>query len=187
MKRSALHALFGLCALLLITSIGWHWVQLRAQQRLDATLATLPDTLTTPELPELDEDMRKLPAVQLALANALAKGAQLEQAEAVYSDLIRKEEASDIAIAAQFNLANAYLRAGMDPALSSSRAVPLLELAKQRYRNLLRTRPNHWGARFNLERTLRLAPEGADSAAEDIDPVKSVRVIVPGFEKQDLP
>ncbi len=64
----------------------------------------------------------------------------------------------------------------------------MVELAKQRYRDLLSEVPDHWPARYNLARALQLAPEGAErNDDERIDPVKSVNVIVPGFEKKDLP
>ena len=44
-------------------------------------------------------------------------------------------------------------------------AVTLIELAKQGYRELLRNDPEHWDARYNLERAQRLLPE-----PEEIDP-----------------
>jgi mxaK protein len=37
--------------------------------------------------------------------------------------------------------------------------LPLLELAKQSYRNALRRDPSRWDVRYNLDRALWLAPE----------------------------
>jgi mxaK protein len=42
-------------------------------------------------------------------------------------------------------------------------ARPLLELAKETYREALRLDPGQWDARYNLERALRLAPEQEDA------------------------
>jgi mxaK protein len=42
--------------------------------------------------------------------------------------------------------------------------LPLIELAKEQYRELLRRDPQHWDARYNLERAQRLQPDPTDSA-----------------------
>lgn len=68
-------------------------------------------------------------------------------------------EARQVAL---FNLGNALmaLAASSGAAGDGDRARVLLELAKQRYRDLLRTAPDDWDARLNLEHALRVAPEG---------------------------
>lgn len=64
-------------------------------------------------------------------------------------------------VAARFNTANlmmreaARLREGSEP----GQAIALVELAKLGYRAVLRAEPAHWGARYNLERALRLQPD----------------------------
>jgi mxaK protein len=40
--------------------------------------------------------------------------------------------------------------------------VPLIELAKETYREVLRHDPGHWSARYNLERAQRLLPDPED-------------------------
>ena len=55
----------------------------------------------------------------------------------------------------------------MDQAFKS---LPLIELAKQSYRDLLREDPNDWDARYNLERALWLAPEVEQVIADDAEP-----------------
>lgn len=113
----------------------------------------------------------------------------MADAEALLNKLISDTDEQQIRTGAQYNLANLYLREALsgDNAISSHTR-PMVELAKQRYRDLLAEMPGHWPARYNLERALRLAPEGTDKAGDEpIDPVKSVNVIVPGFEKKDLP
>jgi mxaK protein len=70
--------------------------------------------------------------------------------------------------AARFNSANLLLRqalelrAGPQPA----QALPLIELAKEQYRALLREDPQHWDARYNLERAQRLLPDPQDDEFE---------------------
>jgi len=76
--------------------------------------------------------------------------------------------------AARFNSANLLLRqaielrAGAQPA----QALPLIELAKEQYRELLRRDPQHWDARYNLERAQRLLPDPLDS---DFEPTAAPR------------
>jgi mxaK protein len=47
------------------------------------------------------------------------------------------------------------VRAGDQP----GQAIPLIELAKEVYREVLRNDPGHWDARYNLERAQRLLPD----------------------------
>ena len=66
---------------------------------------------------------------------------------------------------------------------------PLVELAKQRYRDLLRAEPQEWDARYNLERALWLAPELEPPPPEDeLPPEAKERTIstLPGA-RLDLP
>jgi len=66
-----------------------------------------------------------------------------------------------VGLAARYNSANVLIRqalevrAGAQPAL----AIPLIELAKETYRDVLRADPGHWAARYNLERAQRLLPD----------------------------
>lgn len=69
--------------------------------------------------------------------------------------------------AVRFNMANIYMAWAAD-ARTAERpevAMPLLEMAKQGYRDLLLREDQFWPARFNLERALQLQPDG-----EEIDP-----------------
>lgn len=66
--------------------------------------------------------------------------------------------------AARYNSANLHLREAVrlrdtDSSVALGQSLPLLELAKAGYRDVLRDEPQHWDARYNLERALRLAPE----------------------------
>lgn len=66
-----------------------------------------------------------------------------------------------VGLAARYNAANLLLRQGIDlrAGPSPGAALPLLELAKEGYRQVLRQSPHHLAARYNLERAQRLQPE----------------------------
>ena len=68
-------------------------------------------------------------------------------------------------------------------------ALPLVELAKQSYRDVLRDNPADWDAKYNLERALWLAPEVDEALAEDSNPSEwERRVILPAQRfKVELP
>lgn len=189
MKRITIHAGFSLIALCLLITIAWQWANIRKQNSLAQALAAIPAVLSTLSDEQIiQEPQLSIPEVALAYANALSRGNNLAEAELQYNKLIRSHALGEIGQAAQFNLANAYLRQGMNSNIPVNRVGPMLELAKQRYRDLLNVTPAHWEARYNLEKALRLAPELALELEEDKgDPIKRVRVIVPGFEKMDLP
>jgi mxaK protein len=88
--------------------------------------------------------------------------------------------------AARFNSANLLLRqasalgvgiqAGQTEqtgqAGQAGQALPLIELAKEQYRGLLRRDPGFWDARYNLERAQRLLPDPVDS---DLEPTAAQR------------
>ena len=188
-KRLYIHLLFGATCGLLCIALAIQTQRLYQHKQLSAALASIPDTVETLDAIDTSASTYHHPAVQLALASSLAKGGNLEQAERLFNSLARDESHEAINTGARFNLANAYLREALDNgSQSSSQTLPLIELAKQRYRDLLATSPDYWPARYNLERALRLAPEGSDKAInERIEPVKRVNVVVPGFEKIDLP
>jgi mxaK protein len=77
----------------------------------------------------------------------------------------------DLRRIALYDLGNLHLRHALQLGLEDEgQSLPLLELAKQSYRDLLRRDPNDWDARYNLERTLRLAPESDDDSDEDTGP-----------------
>ena len=69
----------------------------------------------------------------------------------------------------------------------SDQLLPLVELAKQSYRDLLRETPGDWDARYNLERALYLAPESEEDAAADEPPAPQEHAISTVRAKRDLP
>ena len=110
-----------------------------------------------PASPAWLRDPRPLPW-RFAEASALAAAGQDEAALARYRSLY---DDPTLGLAARYNAANLLLRQGMalreGPQPGS--ALPLIELAKEGYRQVLRQEPGHASARYNLERAQRLIPE----------------------------
>ncbi len=187
MKRKTVHGGFAAATLCFAVVTTGYWLEVDAGRSVIRALEQVALVWTVEELASNKRSFH-YPATRLARANALSAGGDFEQAEAAFNELIREFKFAPVGQAAQFNLANAYLRQGMRRDIKESHKKPMLELAKQRYRNLLRVVPDNWDARYNLERALRLAPEDANALADDKgDPIKRVNVIVPAFEVKDLP
>src|SRR5690606_20115955 len=93
-----------------------------------------------------------------------------EKALDIYKHLSQSDQAA-LSVGALYNLGNLHLREALkDGAAEAHRYLPLIELAKQRYREALRRRPDSWDARYNLEAALLLAPEADDPAFEEDEP-----------------
>jgi len=179
MKRRYMHAGFAVVAAVFAGIAGTQLLSLHRADKIQRAIASIDIAGAKPTIAE----------AQLAWATALSEAGALEKSEAAFNELIRRYKNHSIGDAAQFNLANGYLRQGMLPDLEPGQTLPMIELAKQRYRDLLRTHPDDWNARFNLELALRLAPETTDARLVDDKgkPVKSVNVVVPDFKIRDLP
>ena len=179
-----MHSLFGAvsaCALVVSLWHGWQQIQYRDTV---AAVDRVPSVLTeSPLAPVGDAN----PAVALATANALAAGENFEAAEAMFVALVDRHSEQLPGQVARFNLANLYLREGTREDLPGGTTRALLEIAKQRYRDLLQHNPTDWDARYNLELALRAAPERDTDNSNKGPPPKSVRVIVPDFEADNLP
>jgi len=185
MKRKTVHRIFALVSIALLFVVGWQMFSHHKQERIIRETAAVPTTLTDDEAESIP--LANYPVTRLAIANALSAGGQFEASEAAYIKLISGKHDVVLKRDAQFNLASNYLKQGMRKDLPGSTTRPMLEIAKQRYRDLLREDPNDWDARFNLELALRLAPEASYTNNPKGNPIKSVDVIVPGFSVPDLP
>ena len=101
------------------------------------------------------------PELRFAHAHAQAASGAAEAALNQYRAL---QGENALGQAARYNSANLLqlqaiaLREGSQP----GQAVPLIELAKETYREVLRHDPAHWNARYNLERAQRLLPDPED-------------------------
>jgi mxaK protein len=83
----------------------------------------------------------------------------------------RLHDDPQLGLAARYNGANLLMRqaiavrAGREP----GKSIALIELAKEAYRDVLRADPQHWPARYNLERAQRLLadPDETESTAAE--------------------
>lgn len=115
---------------------------------------------------EWQDEVALVPEGRLARAVSLSKS-DYDGALAAYKAIIQADR-EDLRRIALYDLGNLHLRQALRVGLQDeSQSLPLLELAKQSYRDVLRRDPNDWDARYNLERTLRLAPE--DDEDNDVD------------------
>ena len=190
MKRRHMTAAFVTVSVAAAAMSISQWLTLRHNQSVNTAMQAVPATLQADQFADMESDSAQAQPleVRFARASALLNGGELELAEKHLSIMANDEEHPDIALAAQFNLANGYLRDALDTSESSGQYRSLIELAKQRYRDLLATSPEHWDSRFNLELALRLAPETEAYEVDDKGkPIKSVSVVFPGFEDRELP
>lgn len=154
MKRKYVHRFFGAAAATFALLSAYESVQLYRARAVNEAIENRAQVAS------------EMPEAVFARARALAAAGDYEAAVRTYKALIQSDR-SELKRAALYNLGNLHLRqalrAGPDRALE---LLPLIELAKQSYRDLLREEPGDWDARYNLERALWLAPELAE---EDMD------------------
>ena len=146
MSRRNLHKLFCLCCIALLLACCWQWVYIQDNQATKNALKAIPTQITQLDEVDIPDHIAQHTSVQLALANALSRGNSLKDAELIFSALIQQNRHDPIGQAAQYNLANAYLRQSLRNPTLSTQSRSMLELAKQRYRDLLRINPTHWDA-----------------------------------------
>lgn len=158
MKRGTVHLVFGGAALAFATLAVVEGIRLREARHVNAVIAGSQEAVSDSDLPE----------ARFAKAMRLAKSGEYENALKAYRALGRGEE-THLSTSALYNAGNLQLREalreGPDAAI---RALPLIELAKQSYRAVLRREPESWDARYNLDRALWLAPEVEATAGDRI-------------------
>jgi mxaK protein len=109
------------------------------------------------------------PEGRLSRAVALAKF-DYDAALAAFKAIIQSNR-EDLRRIALYDLGNLHLHQAIEAGVAdNAQSLPLTELAKQSYRDLLRRDSYDWDARYNLERALRLAPEDEDDSDEDTNP-----------------
>ncbi len=144
--------LFGLTALGFGLLGAYYAVELRRAQQINSAIVNAAAGSLSGGVPE----------AVLARAQTLYRNGEYDAAIKTYKSLIQGGRA-DLRRTALYDLGNLYmqqaLKGGTQSALES---LPLIELAKQSYRDLLREDANDWDARYNLERALWLAPEIAE-------------------------
>ncbi len=121
---------------------------------------------------------------RFAQAYGLQQAGKFQDARVLYSKLERSHDPA-LRVAALYNMGNTYLdeAATIDLHQDADRALPLLELAKTSYRDLLRIDEQHWDARYNLERALRLSPDIGEQKVMNVEgrrsPVRTINSVDP--------
>ena len=130
----------------------------------DGASAAAPAAASGPAAPAAWLDDGRPLAWRFAVAGQLGEQGQVDAALARYRSLFNDPV---LGLAARYNSANLLLRQGrrLLEAGDKAPALVFLELAKQAYRGVLHLEPQHWEARYNLERAQRLLP---DPAPEDL-------------------
>ena len=148
--RLVFAALSLICVLgMLHAATQWHHAR-RAVAAVAAALAPQPVAFAS-----------ALPEARLAHAVALSRAGHYQQALQGFKALL--SERTSIRLAALYDLGNLNLRESLrNGEGEAQRALPLVELSKQSYRDVLREDPQDWDARYNLERALWLSPEYDD-------------------------
>lgn len=128
------------------------------------------------------------PEGALAAALVLQRKGEFERALRAYGGLGSTRGALDAA--RRFNLANLYLRRALELGDSAGGDVvgPLIELAKQEYREVLRGDSSAWDAKYNLELALSVQPDVGDAeAAAEVNPEHSRHAVATQRKFERLP
>jgi len=166
-RRRVVHCAFGAVALVCATLVTYQTVELVRSNHINAAIASAQTTGLDSSVPE----------AQFAHALALSHTGKSDAALNIYKSLSRSKRA-DIRLAAFYNTGNVYMRdAARSNADEGFESLPLVELAKQAYRDVLREQPTDWDARYNLERAFWLAPEFEFEGDESDAPLKEQRVM----------
>ncbi len=126
---------------------------------------------------------------QFAIAYDLQQQREFKAAVNAYA-AIDALSGSQLQMHIKYNLANLYFREAtrLREAGANDLAMPLIELAKQNYEELLRIDNGHWDAKYNLELALFVAPETdpADTL-EERNPEHSPRALTKIRLREPLP
>ena len=155
MRRRTVHTIFGVIAAVCGAVALWHAIQLNEAVRINTTIETA----------RISAADRSIPQAQLAEALSLAKAGKFTAAMKTYKSLLDARD--EIRLPALYDLGNLNMREALKNGPGEAqRSLPLIELAKQSYRDDLRSNPADWDARYNLERALWLSPEYDDPILE---------------------
>ena len=155
MRRRAVHMSFALVAGTCGTLAIWCGLRLHQAERINSAIAATHISAVDNAVPE----------VQLAHALSLARAGQFTAALKLYKSLL--DASDEIRLPALYDLGNLNMREALKNGQGEAqRFMPLIEFAKQSYRDDLRSNPADWDARYNLERALWLSPEYDDPMLE---------------------
>jgi mxaK protein len=160
--RKKIHKWLRWAALVLVALIGLDGYRLWRAERLNAAIADGSIITSTAALP---------PEGLFAQAYLNGQKGKHDEAIALYKR-VESTSIKPLGLAAKFNRGNRYLVQAMelDEEAAKQLGLPLVEMAKDTYRLVLRAEPSTWDAKYNLERALRLVPDLDDSDDEDLPP-----------------
>lgn len=180
MKRRTVHIVFALAGVVLAVPVVLQALRLQQAVVINRAIAEAADPAGRPG---------DFAEARFAHALALSRAGGYEAALAAHKALVQRER-GPLRTAALYNLGNLHLRQALrnGPA-AAVESLPLVELAKQGYRDALRADPADWDARYNLERALALAPEIDAQAAEDKEPPvgRELAITTAPAPRTDLP
>jgi mxaK protein len=150
-RRRTVHTLFGTVAILCAVACATQGFRLHEALRINTAIQGA----------RVIADDDRAPQARLAQALRLARAGKFNLALKTYKSLL--DAPDDIRLPALYDLANLNMREALkDGQGEAQKKLPLIELAKQSYRDVLRGNPADWDARYNLERALWLSPEYDD-------------------------
>lgn len=172
-RRATDKLIIGLIAIL-VAALSYEGIHLLRASTVNRALLTIGSSADAEAVNEVDDEN---PHLRFARAYALQQDGEFEPALQAYASI---DVAEDDPLQAQvrYNLANLYLRRALQYRDSGADdlALPLIELAKEYYRELLRRDSHDWSAKYNLELALRLAPESdLDEVQEERNPEHNPR------------
>jgi len=159
MRRRNVHTLFAVVVAGTALAAGWQWLALMRAENVNAAIGRAAVSANN-----------GVPEARFAHALAVAHAGDADTALKEYK-AIAQGSRPDLRVSALYNLGNLHLsQAAKLNESDVAQALPLVELAKQSYRDALRADPMAWDARYNLERALRLAPEEEEIPLSDEEP-----------------
>jgi mxaK protein len=156
MKLRSLGSLLASVIIVCLLYAAWEAYRLSQAHDFNRLVDSAIDAAATQSSPE----------AEFARAMSLAARNDYEGAVRAYKDLSRHSSGA-LLQSVLYNLGNLHLREALQYGPESiGKSLPLAELSKGSYRELLRINPEHWDAKYNLERALRLAPEREEVDSE---------------------
>ena len=167
-------------SIILLALIGYDAFRLSQDQRFNNALSA-DDTVWE----DSPGDARR----QFANAYQFQQQREFKKSVKAYAS-IDARPGSELQLDIKYNLANLYFREAsrLRENGADDLAMPLLELAKQNYKEILRIDVNHLDARYNLELALFVSPDTDPAdAMEERNPEHSTRALTTIQSRDSLP
>lgn len=175
MSIRTIHWLFAALAVACLAVLGQ---ALLAQHAANAYNRSLADPQDSPG---------SAPAAALSRGVRLAAAGEVNAAQQAFQLALQQGDPA-LRRMARYNLGNLHLRQALAMRRDDMETTPLVELAKQYYRQVLAEEPSHQEARYNLERALWLRPENVTwYSAKDKAEARERRATASRIEQGELP